>query len=300
MTVISPEGTEIPVIDTQVHLNFLGTEPGLAAMNAIGVDVVIYDEWWTWDAEGERLPSYKLGGYVEHEYPRSLDAAMTHPSRFASMGWLDRRHPDIRPAVARIAANPFQPCIRVPIRGGTPEQDALAAGGYEELFAVAGEYGVPLMVCLPRVPFAERFDLIAPVIDANPATTVILDHCGVLPLSTAEFDQGMATVERVAETLRYSVFDSVHVKWSWAPLLSRQQYPWLDVQHALRDTLDAFGSERVMWASDTTQTAWHHSWAQSIYYLLHSELLADREKHDVLGATAARVLGIHASPRIAG
>jgi L-fuconolactonase len=54
--------------------------------------------------------------------------------------------------------------------------------------------------------------------------------------------------------------------------------------------VEAFGKERVMWGSDTTQTVGHHSWAESLYYIRDTPELSDDEKRWILGGSLRKVL----------
>jgi len=60
----------------------------------------------------------------------------------------------------------------------------------------------------------------------------------------------------------------------------------------LRRVLDAFGPERVMWASDYTVSRLEtgFSWAHTLYYLLGSDQLTLSEKEWLLGKSVRRVL----------
>ena len=56
-------------------------------------------------------------------------------------------------------------------------------------------------------------------------------------------------------------------------MLSEEDYPFLDVLPLLRQAIDAFGVERIMWASDCTVSLNERgiTWAQCLGYLLDSE-----------------------------
>ena len=45
------------IVDSQVHFNLLGDlEAGIAAMDAVGVKSLVYDEFWGFDAKSRILP----------------------------------------------------------------------------------------------------------------------------------------------------------------------------------------------------------------------------------------------------
>jgi predicted TIM-barrel fold metal-dependent hydrolase len=60
----------------------------------------------------------------------------------------------------------------------------------------------------------------------------------------------------------------------------------------LRQAIDAFGVERVMWASDYTVARDRNanSWAQCLCYLLDSDQLSRTEKQRLLGGSARHIL----------
>jgi predicted TIM-barrel fold metal-dependent hydrolase len=292
----TPNGTAISVVDAQVHLNFIGgVEAGLAAMNAVGVDRVIIDEWWGFDEHGARKPSYRLAdGAVRHEYPLAVEAAMRYPERFSYTGWVDRRDPDLDSVVARIRANPHQPCIRLVIRPQDGEDAAFRAGDYDRLLAAAQSHEVPVMACVPTLHLPQRTELLVPRFRKFHELQFIIDHCGVLPLSDDDVARNFARPESLDLPLAFAEFANVAIKWSLAPMLSDRPFPYADLLPYLRRFIDAFGAERIMWASDNTQIK-TSCWAQLLYYLLLTESLSDNEKDWILSKTARNVFALPAA-----
>lgn len=85
------------------------------------------------------------------------------------------------------------------------------------------------------------------------------------------------------------------VKFSSLPTYSEQPYPFPDLTAGLRGALDAFGSERIMWASDITRM--HLLDAPPTYAQVLDrvrvalDFLTPAERDDILGGTALRILG---------
>ena len=69
-----------------------------------------------------------------------------------------------------------------------------------------------------------------------------------------------------------------------------EPYPYPDLMPTLLKVLEAFGPERVMWASDHTQSKNHHSWAESLYYLRDSSELSASDKEWLLGRSVRTIL----------
>jgi L-fuconolactonase len=113
---------------------------------------------------------------------------------------------------------------------------------------------------------------------------VILSHCG---LSRADSDPA-ARFERVLALAKYP---GLAIKWCHVPTyLSHEAYPFRDVMPYLRRAIETFGPQRIMWASDHTESKVHHSWAQSLYYILDSNELTDVAKEWILGRSARTML----------
>src|SRR5947209_8574035 len=111
---------EIEVIDAQVHLNRLGADPaaavanGQVAMNAAGVDAVLIAESDRWDEQHGARPGVRLAnGAVRSTYPTSEEAVRTDPKKFAFIGHVDRRDPEIADVIAEIKARTGQLAIRL-------------------------------------------------------------------------------------------------------------------------------------------------------------------------------------------
>jgi predicted TIM-barrel fold metal-dependent hydrolase len=63
----------------------------------------------------------------------------------------------------------------------------------------------------------------------------------------------------------------------------------------LRKALDAFGAERVMWASDISANQTGESWAELLFAIRNNPDLSLREKEHVLGGTTRNWLGWEAT-----
>jgi predicted TIM-barrel fold metal-dependent hydrolase len=116
----------------------------------------------------------------------------------------------------------------------------------------------------------------------------IVDHVGIdAYASRAE----RPSVADAVDALRaYARFPNVAIKWSQAPRLSAEGYPFRDVVEQLARAIEVFGVERIMWGSDYTVTRHHHTYAEALFYLRDSDVLSASEKERVFGATLRRIL----------
>ncbi|PYE53922.1 amidohydrolase family protein [Deinococcus yavapaiensis] len=278
------------IVDAQVHFNLLGSlEAGMTAMDAVGVKAVLYDEYWGFDERSRILPGYELpNGAFRHVFPLAEEAALRFPERFAYLVRFDRRDPDLEELIATIGRMPQRKALRV-VPWTEEGFSQFAQGADEPVFAAAEKYGVPVFVLLPG-----RTRLLRPYLRKFPNVKVIVDHCGVrLPL-------GAPPAERFADfedVLALAEFPNVSVKWSHAPRLSSEGYPYRDVLGMLLRVVEAFTPRRVMWGSDHTQSKDHHSWAEALHYIRDTGELSGEEKAWILGRSVRTTLNWPAPAR---
>ena len=99
------------------------------------------------------------------------------------------------------------------------------------------ELKVPMTVLAPITRMPEVVPLLDPLSDL----TVVIDHMADCPI-----DQP-AELEKLIALKRYpKLFVKISHTWS----ISRQPYPWLDAQEYVKRLYDAFGPQRLMWATD--------------------------------------------------
>jgi L-fuconolactonase len=280
-----------PVVDGQVHINLLGTvDAAVVAMDAVGVDAVVIDEWWGYDPAGIRLPHYKVGdGAARHLYPFSTEAACRYPDRFAYTAWVDPKDPELDAVMTDIAANPQQVAIRIVLRSDLGDDIALESGVYDKEFELAAELGIPIKVILASTDMTRRLDVLSRAMERHESVQFIVDHCGVVILSAADVARGLKQPKTLELPIAYARLPNVAILWCHAPTLSAEPYPYRDVLAYLRRFVDEFGADRVMWASDPTHNFGHHTWAEALFCVKDTDVISQAEKDLVLGGTARRI-----------
>ena len=301
---------KMEILDAQVHLNQLlptwQTDPidqalkaAVATMDAVGVDAVIIYESRGFDSKnrpnlGRELPN----GAIRAEFPYSALAVETYPERFAYIWRIDARDEELEQVAADVSKKPGVVGLRIVPTPNAGEIEQLENGGFDRLFAAAQDSGLPLFTWLPG-----RAHLLEPILKKYPKLQVILDHVGVgvaPPIKGGPLPPTMAssltpTLEgRLAElegVLALAQYPNLGLKWCHAPVaLSAEEYPYRDMQPLLRRTLDAFGAERVVWASDYTVSKPEQSWAQTLHYLLDSDVMSETETEWFFGKAARKLL----------
>jgi len=279
------------IVDSQVHLNRFGshwrnTAPdvivnyAVAAMDALGIDGIVIDEWAGFDAQHRHLPGIVLpNGAMRGRYPFSRRAVALHPDRFSYVARIDPIDPEIEVLVDKIHEMSGVVALSVDMPE-TRDATQFQGGAYDRILSSAEADGVPIVAWFPG-----RAELLKRALDAFPGLRVVLSHCG---LARADRDH-VATFDRVLDLASYP---NLAIKWCHVPTyLSHEPYPFRDVLPYLRRAIDTFGPQRIMWASDHTESRGHHSWAQALYYILDSNMLTDVEKEWILGRCARTMLG---------
>ncbi|MCV7410268.1 hypothetical protein AWC05_21600 [Mycobacterium florentinum] len=266
------------IVDAQVHANVLGTEVTLAIMDALGIAGVVFDEFDRFTQDG-LLPGYRLAnGAFRCVGPNAEAAAMSHPERFAFLMRVDPTDPGLESWVETLTAAPGFKALRTTMF--TPAEGAVfEEGGHDRLLKIARAHGLPVFVTCPgRVPhlaqYAQRF----------PEVQFVIDHCG------AAFDAppGQAGIDDAVAMASYA---NVAYKWAHAAsFLSSEPYPFGDLEPKLRRALDAYGPQRVMWASDYTMTRHRATWAETLFSIRDAASLSEDEKSWILGGTARQIL----------
>jgi L-fuconolactonase len=233
-------------------------------------------------------------------------AAKASPERIAYVPSIDPDVPDAEAAVAEAKAKRDRGLLALRATIGWPldgsEITRLQEGKWDPIFSACEKHHLPLFMfvtrCLPlAVGVAERY----------PDLTLIIDHLGLRqpPMDSADDPP----FKSLPDLLALAKYPNVAVKMCGLPALSRQPFPFLDVVPELRSIVDAFGADRLMWASDIgrfygriglhpmvipgtqEQYVGKHTYAESMNFFRYCDQLTDHEKEAILGGSLTRLLG---------
>ena len=96
---------------------------------------------------------------------------------------------------------------------------------------------VPMTVLAPIT----RMPDVAALLEKLPELVVVIDHMADCPVDQPQELEKLIALKR---------FPNLFVKVSHTWSLSKQAYPWLDAQEHVKRLHQAFGPERLMWATD--------------------------------------------------
>jgi len=264
------------VVDAQIHL-FITMDPtaGLAVMDSLGIQAALIDEFRGYDEKDNALPGYGTEqGIFRSTASGAASAAHMHPERFSWLLRIDPFDRDYERLMEDVKASPQGRAIRLAARGETPTRH-LAEGAFKDYFRTAERLGLPMFVLT-----ANNSHLLEPYAREFSDLRIIIDHCG-LPQTPADY----------ASVLALAKCPNVFVKWCHAPrVFGATHYPFRETAPYLARTLEAFGRERVMWASDFTASRGLYNWSEAFYYMRDNPGLSDSDKEWVLGRTVRTVL----------
>jgi predicted TIM-barrel fold metal-dependent hydrolase len=281
----STSGGLMDIVDAQVHLFMtMNDAEALKVMDALGIQSALIDEVWAHSSDLPLMPGYELpGGVWRPTAPGGMVASMRYPDRFSYLLRVDPDDPDIDTVVSHVARSPGGRAVR--LNAQTPKEVSAARDGRRaDFFACARKHDLPVFV-MTRGNAA----LYEPYIRQYPDLPIIIDHVGVA-----------GTPEQFDELLALAALPNVYIKWCHAPEVFRAKaYPFPEVQPLLERALEAFGPERIMWASDFTAVAWissggsgfvNYPWGEALFYMRHNPALSEGDKAWILGGTARKVL----------
>ena len=145
------------------------------------------------------------------------------------------------------------------------------------LWRQAADLKVPMTILAApsRMP-----DLI-PWIEQNPELTVVIDHMADSPLNHPD---------ELNKLLALARYPQVYVKISHMWSLSQQSYPYPDAAQQVKQVVDAFGAQRLMWGTDWPICLNKLSYAQAVaLYRDHLAWLTPKDREQILYKTVQQI-----------
>jgi len=264
---------KLDIIDAQAHIFLtIGEHEALAAMNALGICGVMIDE--VWSIRGEEIaPNVKLANGVRRPVsPKAEAAAFKHPDRFSYIQRIERNDPELAAIVCVLSNSPGCRQVRIDLRLAE-ERQAFMNGGYDQLLRLVQRHDMPLSI-LGR----DTGTAVGGTIARFPDIKFILDHCG-----------SPRTPQQWQEVLPLASLKNVWMKWSAIGKAFGGAYPFPEALTQLARAIDAFGIDRLMWATDFTQNESDGTWADLLNYVRESSLLGAGDKEQFFAGTARRL-----------
>jgi L-fuconolactonase len=200
-----------------------------------------------------------------------------YPNHFKGVARVDPRDPAAPDHLSRLVAEDGMEGVRLSPNGMPPGDWFTNAALMEPLWRRCRDLKIPMTLLMPitQVPNAAK------LIDRFPDLTVVIDHMADCPVDQPE------ELNKLLALARYpKVFVKISHTWS----ISRQPYPWLDAQEHVKRLHQAFGPQRLMWATDWPVSLAHASYAQTLSVVRDDmKFLNEDDKSWILSKTIDRV-----------
>ena len=160
-------------------------------------------------------------------------------------------------------------------------QSWLNSPAMKKMWAAGADEG--LAMCLLANP--DALPAVHSLCKAFPKTPVVIDHFARLGM------KGPAAESDIENLLRLADFPTVHVKTSAFYALGEKKAPYTDLAPLIRRLRDAYGAQRLMWATDCPyQVEKGHTYADSIALIRDRlDFLTTEDKAWMLCGTAEKV-----------
>jgi L-fuconolactonase len=184
---------------------------------------------------------------IHYKYDNSYlaDVLKKYPQYFQGVCRVDPLDPNAPDHLSRLTGQGFRGVRLSP--SGTAAGSWITGPLMSPLWKRCQDLKVPMTVLAPitRMPDVDKLAA------QFPDLTIVIDHMADCPPDQPQ------ELEKLIALKRYP---KLFVKISHAWSLSKQSYPYLDVQQQMKRLYDAFGPQRLMWGTD-----WPISEAQTTY-----------------------------------
>jgi predicted TIM-barrel fold metal-dependent hydrolase len=215
--------------------------------------------------------------FYEYDNSYMIDVMQRHRGAFSGVAIVDENQADVCGAMKALAKDGVRG-----FRVYTSRAQAAAWGdGMKKMWTCAADNG--LAICLLADP--DALPAITTMCARNPRTRVVIDHFARIGM------RGGINEHDVVNLCRLADFPNVHVKTSAFYALGLKQPPYTDMGPFIRRLRNAYGADRLMWASDCPfQVEGVHTYADSIALIRDRlEFLTAEEKEWMLRKTAEKV-----------
>jgi len=222
------------------------------------------------------------GPYYADDNRYMIDCTRRHSGVFSIVGSIDERKPDLRERMVHLKSQgvvayrilPDKYADRTPIKNPRRWLEAEAMGRFWKHAADLGIAMCPLIQ-------THHLETIGPMCKRHPQTTCVLDHFG-------RVDVGQE--KELRQLLDLARYPNVHVKISAFYARGKHKPPHTELIPKIRRCLEAFGPDRLMWASDCPyQLLGGNTYRDSIALIRDQMNLGADAKDALLRRTANRI-----------
>lgn len=216
--------------------------------------------------------------FYGHDNRYMLDAIKTYPGKFSGVAVIDQNSKDPSAEMRELKKQGVRGFRIYP--KDMPFERWLDGDGLRAMFKTGGEEN--LNMCCLIDPNA--LPALGRACKDFPDTPVVIDHLCRIGVS------GKVEPAEVKALCDMAKHKRVTVKVSAFYALGKKKPPYLDLGPMIKQVYDAFGPDRLMWATDCPYQVVDHTYQQSIDLILHGlDFLKAEDKDWILRKTAERV-----------
>jgi L-fuconolactonase len=214
---------------------------------------------------------------IHYRYDNSYlaDVLKRYPKEFRGVARVDPLDPGNPDHLSRLTEQGFRGVRLSPAANASG--DWIAGPLMPPLWKRCEELKAPMTVLAPvtRMPEVEK------LADRYPNLTIVIDHMADSPLDQPQ---------QLGKLIALKRFPKLFVKISHTWSLSKQKYPFLDAQEQVKRLYDAFGPQRLMWATDWPVCETHTTYAEALKLVRDDmNFLNAEDKSWILSRTIERV-----------
>ena len=230
--------------------------------------------------EGVRRVVLIQMSYYQYDNSYMLDVMRQHQGVFSGVAIVNENAPDVATTMTKLVQQGVRG-FRIYAGAQKSLSAWIGSAGMGQLWKTAGELGAS--VCPLINP--DTLPLIDKMCEWYPDTSVVIDHFARIGMG------GKMREEDITHLLRLARHRRTHVKASAFYALGSKKAPYLDMGPLIRRVRDAFGPQRVMWASDCPfQVDPGHNYHDSIALIRDRlDFLSESDKTWMLRGTAEKV-----------
>jgi len=218
-------------------------------------------------------------GHYGYDNSYMLDMMKAYPGTFGGVSVIDIDNPKVADEIMEHAEQGVRG-FRIRAKDDTVGE-WLTSEGMKRMWQTGADEKLA-MCCLSD---ADALPGIRAMCEKYPETPVVIDHFSRIGVSSTIESSDLDNLLKLAD------FDTITVKVSAFYALGEKQAPYTDLGDMVRQLRDAYGAERLMWATDCPyQVMKGHTYADSIALIRDRlEFLTDDDKEWMLRKTAEKV-----------
>ncbi len=217
--------------------------------------------------------------FFKYDNSYMTDVIQKHPGKFRGVGIVDESKEELKETMVDLKGKGVRGFRLYAFLDKVKEWEGSA--GIKKMWKVGAEENLS-MCCLTdpeSLPYIQKF------CEKNPDTPVVIDHFARIGM-TGTVDQ-----KQLDNLLALAKFKNTSVKTSAFYALGKKAPPYTDLGDMVKQLRDAYGSKRLMWASDCPfQVQGDHSYKASVDLIEKKlDFLSKEEIADIMKNTAERV-----------